>query len=584
MDETKVLEIENFFKEIYGKGEGTVYTAVKKRGTKQFEQTFYKWPEQLKEMAQAVYTTGQVDDVYMAPALFSSASPTKNNFKQSSVVWVELDNVPKNISNLPEPSIRVQSSVKGKEHWYWRINFDVNVEELEKITRSLTYLLGADISGWDATQILRPPNTLNFKYEQPMPVQIIASQSGAHGLESFSWLPEPPPEPVQVDVQLDKLPEIESLIFSYTLPPEAVKLFAEGPEDKLHGKSAGLMRLMHYMVEAGFNNEAALSMLIHADTRWGKFSKRNDAMKHYLRILSVARDKHGPVGDNSFIDSGIEVVSFKDIVTLERELEWLIEGILESNGNVMLAAAPGVGKTQLTLQAAAHLALGKDFLGFKVNKPCKVLFFSFEMDDLSLKVFLSAQAKAYTPEELDYLDKNFKIYPLGGPMALNSLDEQKKALDMILSGEFDGVLFDSLSRSTDKSLVDDVAMRVLMGWIDTLRSKYKIFVWWIHHNRKPNGDNKKPTKLADLYGSVFITSPITTGMIMWPTSTKGEIELYFIKSRLSAEPDTFNLIRDPSTLTFSRKNGFITVKQAQQDATMQTGISKLTSNRIKPLI
>jgi hypothetical protein len=74
------------------------------------------------------------------------------------LLWSDMDIVdPRDVSLTP--TIAIESS-PGRYVGLW-ICDDVVTEELN---RRLTYALGCDRSGWDLTQVLRFPGTINYKY------------------------------------------------------------------------------------------------------------------------------------------------------------------------------------------------------------------------------------------------------------------------------------------------------------------------------------------------------------------------------------------------------------------------------------
>lgn len=149
-----------------------VYLPVKEDGT--WRSFMFAWPRQRGAVIRHVLkwaATGA--DTYFAPALFKVARPTKENVLGSWVLWVDLDGnagqVDLDLLSVPKPTLRVQSSLPGHEHWYWRLDtFLSDPQLLEDRNRALTYMLHADSSGWDADQVLRPVGTTNYKRGLPV--------------------------------------------------------------------------------------------------------------------------------------------------------------------------------------------------------------------------------------------------------------------------------------------------------------------------------------------------------------------------------------------------------------------------------
>ncbi|MBV9453522.1 MAG: hypothetical protein JOZ19_05300 [Rubrobacter sp.] len=101
-------------------------------------------------------------ETYHCAHLLSARRRVKENAAPITALWVDDDDA-KARRDLPEPTAVVESSA-GRKHLYYRLTRAVAPEIAEKINRRLAVAIGADKSGYDLTQLLRPPGMPNFKY------------------------------------------------------------------------------------------------------------------------------------------------------------------------------------------------------------------------------------------------------------------------------------------------------------------------------------------------------------------------------------------------------------------------------------
>lgn len=102
-------------------------------------------------------------EAYFCAHLLTGARRTKANAADMSSCYVDADGA-KVPLGVPTPTAVVESS-PGREHFYWRLTRPVTPEVGEQFNRRLALAMGGDPSGWDLTQLLRPPGTHNHKYE-----------------------------------------------------------------------------------------------------------------------------------------------------------------------------------------------------------------------------------------------------------------------------------------------------------------------------------------------------------------------------------------------------------------------------------
>lgn len=560
-------ELEEFLDFMWGDNQGYAYIPIKEphKEDADFEVKFFEWPKEKQEAVDYIIRVSPVAEVYFGPALYKKiGSPVPENILGSQVLWTEFDgNAPKGGvlgDKIPHPTMRVRSSNEGHEHFYWKLDrFETEFEYIENINKAIAYTLQADSSAWDPTQILRPIGTKNHKRDRI--VRLVTTSASVYSKEFFSSL-EVPKQLAKQAIVLEEVPEALDVIFKYPWTTEEAEFFRK--REMVTGtRSSALMRLAYICAEHRMSDEEAFAILLNADSRWGKFKNRKDQQKRLLDLLNRARHKY-PVDPEAQID-GLPVFSWGELLKLEVHVDWLIPGILQRQGIMVVSGKPGVGKTQLTIQALIHIALGKPFLGWDITAPRKVGFVSMEMGQAEIKVFMEEMNSVLSEEDRELLHTNFQIVPIGQTLMFDNTADQKKIISYLESYLPEVVGFDSLSKTTLGSL-EEATVKKVMDFADKIRMNHDCSVVFIHHDRKAQIGNKRPKNLEDIYGSFYITATATTVLGMWQSDKTYEIELNYLKVRLAKAPNTQHITRTEKGLSFEIAAARSLVEKASNDA------------------
>jgi archaellum biogenesis ATPase FlaH len=582
-DDTPVEGLGHFFDTIWRNEAGFVYlpTLDRKAGGDGWKKTMYKWPEHRKHVINHVlHAASQGLDAYYSPVIYTEPKPVKENVKGSFVVWADYDGfAPKEWTPetgegpsepIPPPTLRIQSSNEGNEHVYWQLDeFNTDTEWVENTNRSITYSTRADLTGWNINKVLRPPYTINYKPEYDKPAVTIAYQTENHYAPTRFAQLKPPMQIVSDSIDTANLPAVEGIIAKYPWDEDSFRMFM-APKQEEGNRSAALMRLGYVCAEIGLTDVELYTIVENADARWGKYVGRNDRKERLLDIVRRARAKvPTPLTDLTFtglmaveqVDQDIQYVySLQDFLDSSIEVEWAIEDFLEIGGFGMIASAPGVGKTQISIQLGMACALGESFLGWQPARPMRITLVSLEMSHVALKKFMQTITQHYTPEQLKLLDENFTVIPLGEALPIDKELSRNFLFDLMDQSKPDGVIIDSLAKLTMSSL-DEEVVKLIMYHLNTMRRKFGCFVWLIHHNRKPSETNKQPDSLSDIYGSVYITAEMTAVLLLYRKRDEKQIAVINVKNRLHEERPIFHVTRD--------ENLFFT--QVSSDSTAPVG-------------
>ena len=541
--------LEKYLEMVFSGLEGYVYSPIKR--PENWEQKYFEYPKEeglLRDWIR-VNSHDATADVYISPVLYSRPHAVKANFKVSQVVWVEWDGERfLDFTNLPEPTGIVQTSSDTHCHCYWNVD-PINGETVEDVNRRLTFFLGADSSGWDCTQLLRPPETFNRKRSKP--VILTSYEPVKHDLPSFDRAPKIETPVVAAIEEAALLPLREVLAkktISSTLTRQLKVETAVEPN-----RSSFLASVANNLAEQNFTHLEIVSCLWEVDKRVKKFTGRSDQLLRLNQLADYALHKH-------LADEQITVYTPEQIIEFNEDLEWILTGLLHSTGQMIISSAPGVGKTQLTLQLSYMLSTGESFLGLTgtMSTTHTILVMSLEMDVRSLRYILAKQKN-----EWKNATKNIYIFD-----ETSTLDKYEA---LVKKYQPTVVVIDSLTELLDSS--DDPAVEAVkvMRWCKRIRMQYNCAIILIHHNRKATEGNKKPKSLSDLAGSFHFGRVTDTVIQLWQDH-KG-LELSTVKSRFGPQLE-FILLRNHN-LWYTRKDAIPDVSNRTESVQSdQTGDGK----------
>lgn len=535
--------------------DGYIYVVAKvPDDSNSWDQVFFEYPAQVEVALKAIQTYSPTHEIYMAPAVFKSKNALRENVRGSNVLWADFDGNAPTHFDIP-PSVIVQSSTKEHQHVYWRLDQPIqDIDVIEDYNRRICYKYGADNSGWDANQVLRPPNTLNHK-RGGLPVGILKSEELHFNIAVFDEMAPAPEKNVDYALweKMD-LPSLNDVIYQNRFGPD-FKLLFEKSKSEVNDRSASLTNLSYICAEAGLSDKEIYVIISNAAERWEKFKhhRPQDRAKNLIAIIEHTRIKH-PHSNYSDFDEVFEY-SFTSLLNSEINVDWAIEGMLISNGVMMLVGESGIGKTQLSLQFMFHMAVGKDFLTYKFNGPQRIGFFSLEMGDVELKHFLEVMApkllQDFTPEEKELLDKNLTIIPFGESLPLNTQNGQDIFVRYLEKYKWDGIFVDSVGSAIFGNISSSETVQPFTNFNDKIRKRYGCFLWYIHHFRKPPPGQSNSGGQSDVYGDQYLTARATSIYTIVKTKKgKDVIKVKNPKNRHAATENDF-LIQRGEGLSFS---------------------------------
>lgn len=541
-----------FVEFLYDGLDGYVYGATKgpdlrPDGRHDFKQKFFAWPSEKDNLVEWITSSTKESEVYISPSVMGKRNATKAAFKEANVVWVEFDgNAPAMDNGYDnKPTLKVVSSSGNHQHVYWKLDEPIrDFQQLEAINHNLAISLGADISGWECVQLLRPIGSINHglgKDRKAMPVTLLEKRDYTHSANDFDIVIDLPSETEAESEFIAGSIDITDLVLRYPWTDTGIRLFKEThPADR----SNALMSLAYEVAEMGMSEAEVFAIIQHADDRWGKFKNREDGNKRLAQIVRIARQKY-PLQENAAFNGEYPMAfGYRAFLDADIQVEWVVPGMILKDSYNLLTGPSGVGKTQLTMRWAIALALGKPFLGFDVPNPMKVMVLSLEMGHASLKVFAEHMDKSLTEEEKDLLEKNLIILPYGEPWFLDKEEGQRALNQMIEVFQPEGLFVDSIGSATSGSISQEEPVKALMAYNDHIRKKYGMFTWFIHHMRKASGENKNPNAQDDVYGNQYLVNRADAVQSVFKSNDgKNVLTIKQQKMRLSELPPPFKIMR-----------------------------------------
>lgn len=269
------MEGKEFLQKVWSEqGTGFGFVCVRS-GPTSWQDRAFKIPDELEEITIPPLEQG---DIYFSPNLYKRPKRRQELVLDSCFLYADLDPVdPWAIDDEYEPSIAWESS-PGRYQALWRIGQHLTPSTHGFLNKRLTYFLKADRGGWDATQVLRLPGTVNHKYDDRPPVTLLWFNT-AH--QRRDWRPI-----VEYQLPRAKFPKA-------TGRPVKLKDLPAGLRGKLQAKSANgdrskvLWRLERQLLQAGYSEHQVFYLV--KGTVWNKFAPDDERLRQEITRAATVR-------------------------------------------------------------------------------------------------------------------------------------------------------------------------------------------------------------------------------------------------------------------------------------------------------
>jgi hypothetical protein len=541
-------DLEDFCTFLYGVEEGYIHVPIKDpsiQGDGGYSYNhFFKWPSQKEEALDHIERHYKSHEVFITPGMFREPSSEVIHAHGSYVAWADFDGNSPTLEelkeyNIPVPTLRVQSSVAGREHWYWKFErFNSDIASVQGINKAICYALNADFA-WDMGHSLRPVGTLNHK-RGSVPVHVIKAYNDKYRPDNFSKVPVPQEAYNLEQFKIEKIPNSTQTLLKFAWTGEERALITRKNIEK-GGRSSALTRLAYICCEKGMDNSEAYSILLWVDSRWKKYYNRENRDKYYVSIINYVRQKvpYEGIQDVPSLTEELVIRSWGEVVEYNSPIKWLVDGLLPHRGSLFLVGSPGIGKTTLAINHCANLALGRGIkLGENVikwspvdTKPLKVMLLSLEMMTEEVQDFLLPIQKQFSDEEKKILNDNFFIYSEAQKIKFYKNDATlSRFLTTLDKINPDIILVDSASRALASNISNSEEVVQSLERMELIREKFNCSMYVIHHPRKdPPNHGYKESELDDMFGSAFIAASASSVVALKKSKSYAEDQLIQVR-------------------------------------------------------
>lgn len=186
-------------------------------------------------------------------------------------------------------------------------------------------------------------------------------------------------------------------------------------------------------------------------------------------------------------------------------------GVLWANGEgLMLVGPDGVGKTSVAQQLVlARIGVRDSLLGMDVAPaPGRTLYIAADRP----RQAASSMRRMVTPADEEILRERLIVWK--GPLEFDPVKEQQALREFVDSiGDVSDVVIDSLKDIAPDLVKDEVGSRISIAFQELIASGYELLC--LHHQRKEQQGGAKPRRLADVYGSRWLTAGMGSVALLW---------------------------------------------------------------------
>ena len=506
-----------------------------------FRTKSFQWPSQRSDII-AHMQAHEGHDLYWCPMLFDSDARRVEHAQEEYSLWADLDESdPNKIPRKWKPSVAWETS-PGRYQALWLLE-DPEIEDLYGASKKgadnqrMTYMVDADPSGWDTTQLLRLPGWTNHKpqYEDDegeYPTgRLLWDDGPRYVAKQFDRLPAIPDIETDVEIDPELFENIDGIVAGEVLDrvrsllpktvPERMENGPEGGEDR----SRPMFYFMRCLADVGCSVQEIVAVI--RESKWNKFRGRVDEIEQLSAQATTAWKKRKKSLSEQVDYSG---VLLDDFISSAVPPHWLVKDMITRGSVGFIGGEPKARKSWVALDLAMSVAATAathhtKFLDkFSVHNPGPVLYFVLEDG----QYLFTQRAKQVWESKTKYDGVRLRAqgrdvqsdvkgeHKTELPMVIihnqkvNLSDEGSMALvqDRIREGytysdgtksKFALVIIDTLMRSTGGADINSMSemMNGILDPLTRMAKRHRSTILLVHHfgKSKPEGEVRGGTRL-----------------------------------------------------------------------------------------
>lgn len=329
-----------------------------------WKEHFLKWPVTVEKLTDFFEKYPTEDyNLYFCPHGFTRPNRRKEYAGTTMFLWADLDGVEPARCN-PRPQVAWESS-PGRYAALWRLTKHHEREEAEIINQALSYSVGADKGGWDFTQVLRIPRSLNHKYKNSPRGRMLWERDNALPLSDF-------PDEV---IEQSKTP-IDRLVADKRMKADTRRILT-AKRATIGTRSEMIWKLENDLHEQGFST-GEIFRLIKASV-WNKFKGRRDEDKQLKRELGKVHDKQEEKEEEERETTKQSAPSMVCMADVQAEkVEWLWYPYIPLGKLTIIEGDPGLGKSWITMALTTYVSRKRKLPGQETGVGGTILLLSAE--------------------------------------------------------------------------------------------------------------------------------------------------------------------------------------------------------------
>lgn len=470
-------------------------------------------------------------NIYFSPQVYEYPYRRKEAvFKAQRVLWADLDTCPIDIVT-PKPSVAWESS-PGRYAALWFLDSDYPLDSVLQACKGIAYEYaeqGADKGGWDATQVLRVPGSINYKYGDGVPGRLLWASTTTYPLTLF------PREETHPD-----LPDVtDTEVLAHWPLPQWVwdelnrKVLPSNDVDR----SKALWRIEHAMLDAGMPIMDIVALIWRS--AWNKYRDRRDGKAQLLReVLKCEKERKENAGVQAITDAEahtteslrqLRVTGFKEFLSTPLQPpRWQVDKFWTLSSLGLVAGEPKAYKSILVTDLALSVASLRPFLDkYIVLEPGPVLYINEENDAALVqdRIFKMAAHKrllvksgdVYTLRDIPFYVQNNEGFQLDDPDWRRAVEVylEKHKISLLILDPFYMMLGEA-----DENDASEV--RPMLQWLSSLRQRYGCSVLLVHHYNKSGSDKRPGLRIR---GSSVFHGWLENGLYVTRQDIEGKIKI-----------------------------------------------------------